>query len=198
MLESITIPLTMEHYHIFRKMYHGGRVLATVMKYDSKLWSLVKKPESYDEWKNFRQDLLSLHPLLDDLKMVDVVSLYPSVMKDMLYPCGSYDITSFITEEQGKELATNITNTILIGKYTKVAPDEVDALFGDFVFENKVENPDYQVLKDEMFASFYCCDLDAHPDMIVAFLMRRNEEKNDKPEQTLAPLRKHWLTGLCS
>ena len=213
LIESLVLPRTLQDYNLFRAMYHGGRSLPTLAKYDSTLWSHMFSPQ-YEAW---RMDGLSVYTkdqvqafilnnqdkvsFKSELKDVDVVSLYPSVMEKFPYPCGNYTTTSFGTEDEKIKTAEDLVRIISSGKHPVVLlsnDTDFDLLSSDST-NTRSFNPKYDILKQAMFRSCYMVDMKADPNFIVAFLMRKNEDPHTgqaKPEQSLADLNNHWLTGV--
>lgn len=236
LITQLVLPKDMEDYNIFRAMYHGGRVLATVAKYDSSYYTVYFSPDM-NPWRE--PDLIS-NRTVDEveeivktfrantrnykspLKMLDVVSLYPAVMEKYKFPCGDYKHHSTIKETLKTHRAKKMQSIITGGKSCILPVDEsylgfgtastcfgtpittsgttsatsnVDNSSASHAFINK----EYDVLKEKMFRSCYQVDIDADADFIIAFLMRKTEDPQtgvQKPEQTLAPLRNHWVTGV--
>lgn len=194
-LNSLCLP-DYEIYQTLREMYHGGRVLATVPKYDSELFEYVTQENEAGEFTFFDEDgntLMDFWEIKENLKIldgketlkqVDVVSLYPHVMESQVFPTGAFIPPEFFTHEDGIAHAIQISTTINYGKYTSFEHD------GDHV---TVENPGYTLLKMEMFRYCYFVDMDCPENALVAFLMRKVD---DAPVQNLAPLRRHWVTGV--
>ncbi len=204
-LAQLTLPANLADYNLFRSMYHGGRVLATVAKYDSPLWKVIQDdeepffdPDTELSYKTVQQvlDNLSKRDKNKLLKMVDVVSLYPSVMHKFKYPIGQYK-RKVITELEKKVKAWKIQNIVRSGKRS-LHGVEVDGITGE-VTQHWEDNEVYTKLKEKMFRCSYIVDVDAKPEFIVAFLMRKTEDAQTgqtKPEQSLAPLRDYPVTGV--
>lgn len=194
-LNSLVLP-SFEIYSILREMYHGGRVLATLPKYDSELWKYVTEENEAGEFTFFDEEGLShmdfveiceKAKLLDGkecVKQVDVVSLYPHVMYEQDFPTGAFFPPVTFNEEDGQKQAEEISQTIRWGKYAQIEHD------GNII---SAENPGYGLLKKDMFRHCYKVDLDCPDNLIVAFLMRKVD---DTPVQNLAPLRNYWVTGV--
>lgn len=175
MLNDIHIPANMAHYRIFRNMYYGGRVLATIAKYDSKSWNVIA------EMGDLCKDLDTILDCRDDdltqLKKTDVVSLYPSVMEAEEFPTGKYSI-HVVDEKRRHTWAEEVMLMILERK------------------KGSDEKKKYLQQVKRMFQrSFFMVDMDCDEKMLIAFVMRRRELDN-RPEQTIGPLRKHWLSGM--
>lgn len=102
-ISEIYLPHNLEEYDIFRQMYYGGRVLPTLRAYDSVFKVFEKNREDYDEngyYTMNNEDYLKAIP--DTLKMVDIVSLYPSQMLYQEYPIGKakrFRISSNVMEK---------------------------------------------------------------------------------------------------
>lgn len=205
-IRSLYLPINLSDYNVIRSMYYGGRVLPTIAKYDSALWKYVNNQEDdfYDmdtglsywtfaQCKELLQKLVEDKEGEDELKDVDVVSLYPSVMEQQLYPVGKYYWKILENEAEKKMQAKEMEDTIKAGKKTILAQD-YDQEY-DENFEFTIENNAYNNLKMLMFRRCYCVDMEAHPHMKIAFVLRRNSS-DDRPEQTLAPLQNHWITGV--
>lgn len=192
-LNSLVIP-SFAIYKILREMYHGGRVLATVPKYDSELFDFVTEENEAGDFTFFDSDGLSLVDFSEikstsagfkkeTLRQVDVVSLYPHVMEAQAFPTGKfYPMKAYPTSDQ-PILAKTMVECIKSGKYARIEHD------GEII---SAENPGYNLLKREMFRHCYKVDMEC-PEIIVAFLMRK---ENDSPVQNLAPLVDHWVTGV--
>lgn len=193
-LNSLVIP-TLPIYKLLREMYHGGRVLATVPKYDSELFDYVTEENEAGDFTFFDEDGLSLVDFTEikstsagfkkeTLRQVDVVSLYPHVMEAQRFPVGKFiPMKLYLHPNDQAAVAKNMSVCIKSGKYARIEHD------GEII---SAENPGYSLLKQEMFRHCYKVDMDC-PDIIVAFLMRK---ENDSPIQNLAPLRDHWVTGV--
>lgn len=174
---KLTIPSNFVDYEIMRSMYFGGRTLATVSKYDSDYWSDLMNKENRLLQYNPQNGLIKLlvHPdspearMLDNniLHQLDVVSLYPSEMFNRKFPLGTY-------------------------KFNVIPESEKEGMAMDLLLNTTGNNPEFE---DKMIRTFFNVDLDADENMLIAFLMRRRKSDN-KSEQTLAPLRNHWLTGV--
>lgn len=172
-LNEIHIPANMIHYRIFRLMYFGGRVGATIAKYDSKSWNVL------GNLHNTNMDDILDCPDADstELKKTDVVSLYPSVMEDEEFPNGKYTI-HVVDEKRKNTWASEIMFLILERKKGKEQHSK---------YINEV--------KKFFQRSFFMVDMECDENMLIAFLMRRRE-LDGRPEQTLTPFRKHWLSGM--
>lgn len=196
-LNSLVLP-DLTTYHILRNMYHGGRVLATLAKYNSIMYDFVTEEdesgnftffndegESLMDFEEIKQNV-NIYPGKECIKQLDVVSLYPYVMFAEQFPVGGFvpEIRWLENSTQGEEEAKSMVQIIKTGKWVKFEHDE------EIVW---TENPAYGHLKEEMFRMCYEVDMDCPKDAIVAFLMRK---ENDTPVQNLAPLRKHWVTGV--
>jgi len=196
MVESICIPPNMEQYNIFKSMYHGGRVLLTLARYDTQSWLNAGMDPYKEEQSNYNMDSDCSYKMTrdvmeeiveDELKMLDVVSLYPSVMKKHLYPTGKYH-THILTSAKQQELdAKSMMDIISRGKYETIGRDGDDLL--------RIENELYDPMKEIMFRTCYLVDMHIDKPIIVAFLIRKNLETNS-PEQSLAPFAKYWVTGV--
>lgn len=195
-LSSLVLP-SYDIYLILREMYHGGRVLATLPKYDSALWEYVTQEDESGEFTFFDADGVSLLDFVEIcekakqltgkecIKQVDVVSLYPHVMHDQEFPTGPFFAPIFWAHEaDAKRQAYEISQTIHWGKYAEIEHD------GNLI---QAENPGYTILKKEMFRHCYKVDMACPENLIVAFLMRK---VNDTPVQNLAPLKDYWVTGV--
>lgn len=195
-LSSLVIP-NYGIYLILREMYHGGRVLATLPKYDSALWEYVTQEDEAGEFTFFDGEGISLLDFAEIcekakhlggkecVKQVDVVSLYPHVMHDQEFPTGAFFPPIFWTnEEDAKKQAYEISQTVRWGKYAQIEHE------GNII---SAENPGYTMLKKEMFRHCYKVDMTCPENLIVAFLMRK---VNDTPVQNLAPLKDYWVTGV--
>ena len=194
-IESISIP-NFDHYNILRDMYHGGRVLCTTQKYDSfivdQLYEMNQdgSPTFWDEKSSLSYDsfdaISSLFKNLptwkkEELKIVDVVSLYPYCMHKFTFPVGEYQgLAEFKLPDDQISKAVLMMKTILEGKRPIIN--------GSPLF-----NLAYVIQKQEMFRSCYNVDIICPDKIFVAFLMRKN---NGTPEQSLEPLTNHWVTGV--
>ena len=207
-LSKLTLPIDLADYNLFRSMYHGGRVLATVACYDTPLWYTITNKETTDEPFFDRETELStciIQQVSNEeydvshakrLKMVDVVSLYPYVMWYNRYPIGVYVRKPVTDKLKAVAKAVKMMRTIKAGK--KSSNLEFNNHTSEYEFMIKI-NKEYSMLKRSMFRRCYIVDMDAREDFIIAFLMRKNEDPQTgqtKPEQSLAPLRNHALTGV--
>lgn len=198
-LNSLALP-DLSTYAILREMYHGGRVLATVPKYDSGMYDFVTEEDAegnftfFDEdgntlmdfseiKENFEQFKKDLN-LKEALKQVDVVSLYPHVMYEKEFPTGAFIPKKALSPEYGLKEAEEISCTIKSGKWAILE-------FDDQII--RAENPGYCSLKAEMFRYCYEVQMECPQNAIVAFLMRKEE---GNPVQNLAPLDHYWVTGV--
>lgn len=196
-VNSIPIPKYSD-YLILREMYHGGRVLCTTKAYNSHMYEQVIEVDeegssvffnadttlSEDTFEAIKHVMDNLrHDQKEELKLVDVVSLYPFCMKQFLFPAGKFCGTRDIVEEDREKTATDIMNTIKAGKWTVI---------NDY-FEVRAENQGYSLLKGEMFRSCYKVDMDCPQNIYVAFIMRK---ENFSPIQNLKNLREFWVTGV--
>jgi hypothetical protein len=196
-LSSLVLP-DMSTYNVLRNMYHGGRVLATLAKYDSVMFDFVTEEDETGNFTFFDEDGVSLmdfeeikknidiFPGKECIKQLDVVSLYPYVMYAELFPVGGFiEVIRWLPDSiRGEEEAQSMTQIINGGKWATIEHD------GEII---RAENPAYGILKEEMFRMCYEVDMDCPKDAIVAFLMRKVD---DTPVQNLAPLRNHWVTGV--
>lgn len=213
MIESIYLPISLADYNLFRNMYHGGRVLPTIASYDTLLWKeggaspFLPNPgydneegsDSHFNWPEGERERW----LADELKMVDVVSLYPYVMLFNKYPIGKYTKYTLPVHRQEEE-ASRISRIIQNGKYSVVGQDNSSSSSSSssshFVddaeeFVHKVENLEYSALKERMFRCCYQVDMCVERPILVAFLIRKNEESGS-PEQSLRPFEDYWVTGV--
>lgn len=143
-LDNIHVPQK-EDYEDLRKCYFGGRVLPTLARYDS---SLDVVQDDFDEDGLFnRVDDFARN--LDYLVMVDVVSLYPSVMMDEDMPFGP------------------MTKTV----YTRGGRSETALLL--------MLNGDLKNKKDYMFRGCFKVDVTCPNDHYIAYLMEKDEEGNN-------------------
>lgn len=198
-LSTLALP-DYETYLVLREMYHGGRVLATVPKYDSALFSFVTETDDNENFTFFDEEgrtLMDFDEIIANsqqlfkkgrdkefLKQVDVVSLYPHCMYEKKYPTGAFIPPVEFSLEDGQKLASDMMATIKSGKWANFEHD------GDNV---RVEQEHYSHLKEEMFRHCYQITMDCPQDLIVAFVMRK---ENGSPIQNLNPLEKHWITGV--
>jgi hypothetical protein len=197
-LSTLAIP-DYETYLVLREMYHGGRVLATVPKYDSALFNHLTEEDEEGNFTFFDSEgntLMDFDEILENipkifkkedkemLKQVDVVSLYPHCMYEKAYPTGALITPVEFGEDDGKAIALEMMMVINSGKWASFEHD------GDTV---KVEQEFYSTLKEEMFRHCYQVTMDCPQDLIVAFVMRK---ENGAPIQNLNPLVKHWITGV--
>lgn len=196
-LSSLVLP-DLATYNVLRNMYHGGRVLATLAKYDSVMYDFVTEEDEAGNFTFFDDNGVSLmdfdeikknihiFPGKECIKQLDVVSLYPHVMYSELFPVGGFipEIRWAPESSKGEEEARAMVEVIKGGKWATIDHD------GEVI---KAENPGYGPLKDVMFRMCYEVDMDCPEEAIVAFLMRKVDET---PVQSLAPLRKHWVTGV--
>lgn len=195
-LNSLSLP-SLDVYKLLRNMYHGGRVLATLPKYDSKYYDIITDEDEDGNFTFFDDDGVTLKtfaeikaswkqlPGKEEIKQLDVVSLYPHVMHDQEFPVGSFiPISVWESDENAIAEAQSMSQIILTGKWVEIEHD------GETI---RAEQPAYQFLKKEMFRHCYQVDIDCPSDAIVAFLMRK---VNDVPVQNLEPLESHWLTGV--
>jgi hypothetical protein len=86
----IGIP-NMETYDVLRQMYHGGRCALTTKKYDTAIFRAIRESERPFDEKGYLDPVLKekLMDTQDQLKMLDVNSLYPSRMDACKFPAGS-------------------------------------------------------------------------------------------------------------
>lgn len=196
-LSSLVLPDT-KTYNVLRNMYHGGRVLATLAKYDSVMYDFVTEEDDQGNFTFFDDEGFSLmdfdeikrnihiFPGKECIKQLDVVSLYPAVMYFESFPVGGFiqEIRWRPDNLRGEEEAKSMVQIITLGKWVSIEHD------GETI---KAENPAYNQLKEEMFRMCYEVDMDCPKTAIVAFLMRKVD---DTPVQNLAPLRRHWVTGV--
>lgn len=196
-LSSLVLP-DMPTYKVLRNMYHGGRVLATLAKYDSVMYDFVTEEDDQGNFTFFDDEGVSLmdfeeikknihiFPGKECVKQLDVVSLYPAVMYFEYFPVGGFiqEIRWRKENSRGEEEAKEMMQIIKLGKWISIEHD------GETI---KAENPAYGHLKEEMFRMCYEVDMDCPKNAIVAFLMRKVDET---PVQNLAPLRNHWVTGV--
>lgn len=194
-ISNISIP-NFDHYEILRSMYHGGRVLCTTQKYDSFMLNQMLEldengnPLFWDEETSLseapfgvlKRFFMHRRPSQkEELKIVDVVSLYPYCMAEFLYPVGEFlGVTEIKTPEARVAKAKEMERIVSLGKRP---------LTGNNIGFSHA----YGYLKKEMFRSCYKVDMECPENIIVAFLMRK---VNDTPEQSLKPLRNHWVTGI--
>jgi hypothetical protein len=103
-----------------RKAYYGGRCQP-----QSKGFMASGFEEMYDHYiETGELKLEMLKNPGDFLQYIDVVSLYPHVMRDKLYPCGSFKFYQVRTEKRGGPMTTwekSLINSL------KVAPNETQA-----------------------------------------------------------------------
>lgn len=172
-LNNIHIPANMIHYRIFRSMYYGGRVNATIAKYDSKSWHVLG-----DMLNSNIDDILECpDPDPTELKKTDVVSLYPSVMENEEFPNGKYTLST-LEDNRKSTYAEEVMHLIKERK------------------KGKEEHEKYLHQVKHIFQrGFYMVDMECDEKMLIAFLMRRRES-DGRNEQTLAPFRRHWLAGI--
>jgi hypothetical protein len=162
-INTVVLPKDMKDYEIFRSTYYGGRVLATVPCYDSNIWKVMNSgPEGFISSMNM--DYTIIQEVISDnigneLKKLDVNSLYPFCMWNYEYPLGNYK----------------------------------KSVIKDPVLASVWYSMQHETILEEMDKAFYLVDIDANPKLLVAFLMRRNEQGESR--QTLDPFRKHWITG---
>lgn len=97
------------------------------------------------------------------LKMVDAVSLYPSVMRDKPYPCGNYEIVEIIVDEDQIELAEKISKYVRNGSKTFTGYT-VDETTGEYKAQYEPIDG-YKTFKQKMYKSCYLVDMDARPGM---------------------------------
>ena len=245
-VEDIYLPTSLEDYNRFKDMYYGGRVLPTVAQYDTQIWTKGganpysgEAPDfggKYDketgEFIDFDEKCHRYNLLNDELKMVDVVSLYPSVMRDFQYPVGKhvvhiYDANLGEGEEpvrqakrfmsiikQGaheivgydyeKEKVVKIREAIVDVHNDAISMDDptMEVLPLPFTprevqhisHTHRIDNRAYNELKKYMHRSCFCVDIHPTKPLLIAFLIRRNSETGS-PEQSLAPMTNHWVTG---
>lgn len=205
-IENIRLPDSLEHYNIFKSMYHGGRVLPTISAYDSKLWTVGgADPHSEvpayvkDTWE-FEGDVNEEH-MEDLLKMVDVVSLYPSVMRRFKYPVGNYSYSVISGAERVRE-ALLIQTTVSMGKYEHYGHDSnsnSSSSSSNFdeeeVFVHREELDRYAKMKEYMFRSCFKVNILTTKPILIAFLIRKNDDTGS-PEQSLEDLNDYWVTGI--
>lgn len=167
---KIIIPESLNMYNVFRKMYFGGRVLATRMAYESILWSYLT-PDRFNENGYFNHnDLVDVCD--DDLKMLDVVSLYPSMMNKHKFPVG---------KPKWIEIDA-IKSTQLIVRY-------------NLITTLKSKNHHLITIKEEMFRSCYNVTITPPKNIYIAFLMEKIASSS-KNSQTLYCKQKTWYTGV--
>lgn len=185
-------------YLLLREMYHGGRTLCTTKAYNSHMYeqviaededgnSLFFNPDnalSEDSFEAIQQVMDNLpEGAKEELKLVDVVSLYPFCMKQFLFPGGKFCGTRDTVEEDQERMATHMMGIIKGGKWAIIDPTS----------NIKVINDDYDTLKRNMFKSCYKVDMNCPQDIYVAFIMRKED---GSPIQNLKNLRDFWLTGV--
>lgn len=185
-------------YLLLREMYHGGRTLCTTKAYNSFMYeqtiaedeegnSLFFNPDnalSEDSFEAIQYVMDNLPPgAKEELKLVDVVSLYPSCMKKFLFPAGKFCGTRDIVEEDQEKVALHMMQVITGGKWSLIDPVE----------NIRAINDGYGVLKGSMFRSCYKVDIDCPQDIYVAFIMRK---EGGSPIQNLKNLRDFWITGV--
>jgi hypothetical protein len=226
-IESIFIPATMEEYNIYKSMYHGGRVLPTVMRYDTKLWKEGANPydvdgKIYNPEKHHVESPIEDFNFDDELKMLDVVSLYPNEMARNLFPIGKPQMYEVPTEELQIKEAVDIETAIKQGAHEVIGYDyeeeeeeQLEVVEEDVFMEHPWEklikgfkkdnrkvtythrlvNESYNKMKALMRRT--CYQVDIHPTfpLTVAFLVRKNEYTGS-PEQSLAPLTDYWVSGV--
>lgn len=196
-VNSIPIPKYSD-YLILREMYHGGRVLCTTKAYNSDMYEQTIEVDednrstffnedtalSEDSFEAIQHVMDNLRPnQKEELKLVDVVSLYPFCMKQFLFPGGKFCGTRDIAESDKEKIAIDMFNTIKAGKWSTI----------DSYLEVRAENQGYSLIKAEMFRSCYKVDLDCPQSIYVAFIMRK---ENFSPVQNLKNLRDFWVTGV--
>lgn len=215
-IEQVFIPGSMAEYNIFKSMYHGGRVVPTVARYDSDIWKFgganpYDADQGYDDTSFLFKGEMEGNAMLDTtVKMLDVVSLYPSVMLHKLYPIGKCIIFGFPSDAHEEAEAKRIMQIVKAGGHSVVAEendhqqsDTDDESGENDMFPTKkargkyhvrIEHEEYNKLKGVMMRS--CYQVDIHPTFpfLIAFLIRKNDETGS-PEQTLAPLKDYWVTG---
>lgn len=197
-LNSLALP-DYPTYLVLREMYHGGRVLATLPKYDSALYHYITEEDEngnltfFDENGNTLMDFDEIvsnsraifnREEKEFLKQVDVVSLYPHCMYEQKFPVGAFIPPVEFSKEDGITLARDIQSTIRASKWAEVE-------FNGIV--EKVEHTHYTILKEEMFRHCYKVTMNCPQDILVAFLMRKEQ---GNPIQNLHPLVNHWVTGV--
>ena len=210
LLEQLLIPNT-EFYNLFRSMYHGGRVNLVLGRYDSILWGTVNDPECYENLHtphcHFSLDEEGIKEvlyvvdrsdtMLERLILVDVVSLYPAEMKNNNFPYGTLKEVKYEKDEDQCHMADKLQRIIRRGK--KHDPITVEGYDGYVDTESSCSGDylEYGILKATMFKSFYQVDMDVtREDLLIAFVIRKNEKTGDTPEQSLAPFRDFWITGI--
>lgn len=196
-VNSIMIPVYSD-YLILREMYHGGRTLCTTKAYNSHMYEQVIEVDEFGMSTFFDEDTClsednfeSIQYVMDnlpqgakeELKLVDVVSLYPYCMKQFLFPSGKFCGTRETVLEDQEKIATHMVVTIRGGKWSLI----------DYQMHIKVINEGYNILKGNMFKSCYKVDMDCPQDIYVAFIMRK---ENFSPVQNLKNLRDFWITGV--
>ena len=196
-LSSLVLP-DKATYKVLRNMYHGGRVLATLAKYDSVMYDFVTEEDEAGNFTFFNDEGVSIldfeevkrnihiFPGKECIKQLDVVSLYPAVMYFESFPVGGFiqEIRWRPDNSKGEEEAKEMVQIIKLGKWVSIDHD------GETI---RAENPAYGQLKEVMFRMCYEVDMDCPKEAIVAFVMRKVD---DSPVQNLAPLRNHWITGV--
>src|SRR6185436_4945265 len=163
-LYKIVLPHSMDDYDIFKSMYYGGRVLATVAKYDSALWYRVEHEELFDSdyyCSKSEFDLAMMGDLLSmeqPLKKVDVNSLYPFAMWDHEYPVGNYEFRDYHQPEEEARALNMLLENVDYGEANY--DEEQNALL------NESCNAWKETKKQEMKKACYQVDMDAKPEMI--------------------------------
>jgi hypothetical protein len=117
------------------------------------------------EWDNFDGKIE------DALVLLDIVSQYPAAMRYNKYPTGK-PITKKFDVFYGTELAKTIMKTVLQNPKTDK----------------------YHSLKEKMFRTVFCVDINPPKDIFVAFLMSRDENKKNR--QNLYRKTNVWYSGI--
>lgn len=97
-VEGINLP-NEELYSILRQCYFGGRVLPVQARYDN---DISLKEDDFDEFGVYL-NTQAVESMTDYLKMVDVVSLYPSVMLNEALPHGKVTFISYAPGSDAEE-----------------------------------------------------------------------------------------------
>jgi len=189
------------HEDVLRGGSYGGRIIMTKAKYECEgfkeaknfLDSKVKNGEDAEQEKELiAKDEESL------LKFYDINSLYPTYMHNSLFPCGKYRYIENISNRKNIKIIEKITEEAKIDKegYFELER-EVLMLFGEDK-ETDDKNPIYKLIfkrsKQLVWAyRFMVVDMECPKDMLIPYLMRRNEE--GKNIQTLEPIIKQTYYG---
>lgn len=155
-----------ELYDKLRKCYFGGRVLPTVARYDSHV--RIGGYYDFDEsgvMENAEEFIAEMEENKDYLVMVDVVSLYPSIMKKYKMPSGKPSLKSFVQYSRAEEMWRKGVNSARLNLMFKV----------------------------KMMRCTFLVDVTPPTDLLVAYLMEKGDDGTNV--QNLNPKLATWYAG---